>query len=161
VVTAKAGLDKILAWGLFFSVTCGQDIPFIDPAEVAARTAGTFFGDYRVRRQTAACALWPQARIDPADREAIHSDVPVLLINGDLDPPTDFGRRAALFLTRGLLVAEPYAGHEESPPCVEALGDELVRRGTTEGLDVDACVRQLKPVPFILEPPEKEINPFG
>jgi pimeloyl-ACP methyl ester carboxylesterase len=161
VVTAKAGLDKILAWGLFFSVTCGQDIPFIDPAEVPARTAGTFFGDYRVRRQTAACALWPHGQIDPADREAIHSDVPVLLINGDLDPPADFGRRTARFLTRGLLVAEPYAGHEETPPCVEALGDELVRRGTTEGLDVDACVRQLEPVPFLLEPPEKEINPFG
>jgi pimeloyl-ACP methyl ester carboxylesterase len=162
VVTAKAGLEEVMARGLFFSVTCGQDLPFIDPAEVPARTAGTFFGEFRVRQQTAACALWPHAQIAPADREAIRSDVPVLLINGDLDPvtPPDFGRRAARFLTRSLLVAEPYAGHEESPPCVEALANGLVRRGTPEGLDVDACVRQLEPVPFVLEPPEKEIKPF-
>jgi pimeloyl-ACP methyl ester carboxylesterase len=162
VVTMQAGLEGILTRGLFFSVTCSQDIPFIKAAEVSERTAGSFLGDYRVRRQTAACALWPHARIDPAEREAIHSDVPVLLINGERDSvtPPDFGRRAARFLTHSLHLVEPYAGHEESPPCVEAIANDFVRRGTVQGLDT-SCVSQLKLAPFLLEMPKEGLKLFN
>jgi pimeloyl-ACP methyl ester carboxylesterase len=161
VVAARVGIEKIIARGQFFSVTCAEDIPFIDPAEVPAHTAGSFLGDYRVRRQTAACELWPRARIDPDQREPIRSDIPVLLINGELDPvtPPDFGRQAAQFLTQSLHLVEPYASHEESPPCVEALGDEFIRRGTIQGLDT-SCLRQEKLKPFLLELPEEGIRVF-
>ncbi|HYO15420.1 MAG TPA: alpha/beta fold hydrolase, partial [Thermoanaerobaculia bacterium] len=154
-VNAKVGLDDYLARGMFFSVTCAEDIPFIDPAEVPARTNGSFLGGYRVRQQTAACELWPRARIDLAQREPIRSDVPVLLINGDLDPvtPPDFGRRAARYLTQSLHLVEPYASHEESPPCVDGIANEFLRRGTIQGLDT-SCLGQEKMVPFLLEVPE-------
>ena len=160
-VAAMAGLEDIITRGLFFSVTCAEDIPFIDPAQIAAHTAGSFLGDYRIRRQTAACALWPKAKIDPAQREPLHSDVPVLLINGDLDPvtPPDFGRLASRFLTQSLHIVEPFAGHEESPPCVEGLADEFVRRGTVQGLDT-SCLREMKRTPFLLEVPKEAIKPF-
>jgi pimeloyl-ACP methyl ester carboxylesterase len=162
VVTAEAAIDRMLTRGLFFSVTCSQDIPFIDPAEVAGRTAGSFFGDYRVRRQSAACALWPHARIDPAEREPIHSDLPVLLINGERDvvTPPDFGRRAAQFLTHGLHLVEPWASHEDSIPCVQEIARELIRRGTTQGLDATSCLHQVKPKPFLFELPKEGIAPF-
>ncbi|HWN44119.1 MAG TPA: alpha/beta hydrolase, partial [Thermoanaerobaculia bacterium] len=160
-IDGKVGLDAIIARGLFFSVTCAEDIPFIDPAEVPARTAGSFLGDYRIRRQTAACELWPRAQFDPAEREAIRSDLPVLLINGELDPvtPPDFGRRAARFLTQSLHLVEPFASHEESPPCVTAIADEFLRRGTTQGLDT-SCVNQLQRTPFLVELPKEGISPF-
>lgn len=161
VVKVKADLDQLLADGLFFSVTCAEDIPFIDPAAVPGHTAGSFLGDYRVRRQTAACALWPRARLDPGQREAVRSDLPVLLVNGEADPvtPPDFGQRAARFLTRSLHLAEPYASHEESSPCVEGIANEFVRRGTAEGLDT-SCVREVKPRPFLIEVPKESIAPF-
>jgi pimeloyl-ACP methyl ester carboxylesterase len=154
-------LEDIITRGLFFSVTCAEDIPFIDSAQVAAHTAGSFLGDDRIRRQTAACALWPKAKIDPAQREPLHSDVPVLLINGDLDPvtPPDFGRLASRFLAQNLHIVEPFAGHEESPPCVEGLADEFVRRGTVQGLDT-ACLSQMKRTPFLLEVPKEAVKPF-
>jgi pimeloyl-ACP methyl ester carboxylesterase len=163
VVNAKAGIDGMLTWGLFFSVTCSQDIPFIDPAEVSGRTAGSFLGDYRVRRQTAACALWPRPRIDPKEREAIHSDLPVLLINGERDPvtPPDFGRRASRFLTHSLHLVEPGLSHEDGPQCVYAIRNDFIRRGTTEGLDIASCLGRLKPVPFLIELPKEGIKPFG
>jgi pimeloyl-ACP methyl ester carboxylesterase len=162
VVAAKVEIDRMLTRGLFFSVTCAEDFPFIDPAEVAARTSGSFLGDDRVRRQTAACALWPQGRVDPAQRQAIHSDVPVLLINGDLDPvtPPDFGRRAAQFLTQSLHLVMPYASHEDGSPCIRDIADEFLRRGTAKGLDA-SCLGQLKRVPFLLELPKEGIKPFG
>jgi pimeloyl-ACP methyl ester carboxylesterase len=162
VVTAEVGIDEMLTRGLFFSVTCSQDIPFIDPAEVAGRTAGSFFGDYRVRRQIAACALWPHARIDPAEREPIHSDLPVLLINGERDvvTPPDFGRRAAPFLTHGLRLVVPWASHEDSIPCVQEIARELIRRGTLQGLDATSCLHQVTPKPFLFELPKEGIAPF-
>lgn len=128
----------------------------------AARTAGSFLRDDRLRRQAAAYALWPQARIDPAEREPIHSDVPVLLVSGELDPvtPPEFGRRASRFLTQSLHVVEPNCSHEEVPQCVERISDELIRRGTIRGLDT-SCVSQLKPVPFLLEAPKEPIKTFG
>jgi pimeloyl-ACP methyl ester carboxylesterase len=165
VQTAAAvilGLEPILARGLSFSVLCSEDIPFLDPAEVSRRAAGSFLGDSWIRRQTAACELWPRARIDPAQREPIRSDVPVLLINGERDPvtPPDFGRRASRYLTRSLHLVEPYASHEEIPPCVDGIANEFLRRGTIQGLDT-SCLRQEKRVPFLLEIPEGGINPFG
>ncbi len=158
-----AGLERMLTRGLFFSESCAEDIAFIDPAEMPARAVGSFVGDYRVRRLFAICELWPRARIDPAQRQAVRSDVPVLLVNGGLDPvtPPDFVRRASRFLTRGLALVSPYAGHEEAfDSCTEAIGAELVRRGTIEGLDT-SCLDKAKPWPFLLEPSKEEVKPFG
>lgn len=64
------------------------------------------------------------------------------------------------FLTQGLHIVEPHAGHEKSPPCVENIAAELIRRGTIQGIDT-ACVSQLQPVPFVLEMPKEGIRTFG
>jgi pimeloyl-ACP methyl ester carboxylesterase len=159
VLAARDAIGGIMTWGLFFSVTCSQDIPFIDPAEVSGRTAGSFLGDYRVRRQTAACALWPHARIDPEQREAIHSDIPVLLISGERDPvtPPDFGRRASRFLTNGVHLVMPWAGHEDSPPCMLAITVDFIRQGTARKLDTASCLAQVKQKPFLFEMPKDGI----
>lgn len=162
VVASKTGLDEILARGHFFSVTCAQDFPFINPEEIPARTAGSFLEDERVSRHIAVCAIWPRARIDLAEREPVRSDLPVLLIHGDFDPvtPPDFGRRTARFLTNSLLLVDPYASHEDSTEmCTDAIANEFVRRGTVQGLDT-SCLDRLKPVPFPLEAPEKPVSPF-
>ena len=44
-VNARYGAIQGITMGVFFSVTCAEDIPFIDAAEVPARTANTFLGD--------------------------------------------------------------------------------------------------------------------
>jgi pimeloyl-ACP methyl ester carboxylesterase len=162
VVYAKAGVDEIITRGVFFSVTCSQDFPFIDPAEVPARTAGSFLGDDRVRQHIAVCALWPHTRIDPQEREAIHSDIPVLMISGERDPvtPPAFADRASRFLTRSLHVVEPGASHEDSFPCMIELTNDFIRRGTTEGLDTSSCLSQMKPLPFLFKLPDEGIRPF-
>ena len=163
VVASKADLDEMLARGQFFSVTCTQDIPFVNPEEVPARTAGSFLGDDRVSQHMAVCALWPRARIELAEREPIRSDLPVLLINGDFDPvtPPEFGRRAARFLTNSLHLVDLYASHEDSTDmCTDGIANEFVRRGTVQGLDT-SCMNRLKPVPFLLEVPKKPVTPFG
>ena len=161
-VGSRLTIIQVLAFGMFFSVTCAEDIPFIDPSQVAARTAGSFLGDYRVRQQTAACGVWPRAKVPPGHREAVHSDVPVLLINGERDPvtPPEFGDRAARFLTNSLHVVVPYGAHGGETPCVAKIQRDFLAQGTVRGLDT-ACLRDVKLEPFLLAPPKEPGSPLG
>ncbi|HKH45019.1 MAG TPA: hypothetical protein VKM72_10190 [Thermoanaerobaculia bacterium] len=36
--------------GLYLSVTCAEDVAFIREEEIPAAVAGTFLGDFRIRR---------------------------------------------------------------------------------------------------------------
>jgi pimeloyl-ACP methyl ester carboxylesterase len=148
-IDARLGIIDFIAHGMFFSVTCSEDFPFIDPAEIAARTAGSFLGDYRVRQQMRACAEWPRAKVTAEHREAVHSGAPVLLLSGERDPvtPPDFARRAARFLTDSLLVTVPFAGHEDSPDCIEGIEHKLIKKGSVQGLDT-SCVARIARPPF-------------
>ncbi|HEX9945457.1 MAG TPA: alpha/beta hydrolase [Thermoanaerobaculia bacterium] len=159
-VAARIGMARVLALGLLFSITCAEDIPYIDPAQVPARTAGSFLGDYRVRQQMAACSVWPRARVAPDHREALRSDVPVLLVSGERDPvtPPGFGMRVARHLTRAVHVIVPWGSHGSDDPCIDRIQKEFIDRGSGEGLDT-SCVSRIQRTPFVLEKPKGETAP--
>jgi pimeloyl-ACP methyl ester carboxylesterase len=156
-VNSRLGAIDGITMGLFFSVTCAEDIPFIDPAQVPARTANTFLGDYRVAQQTAACGAWPRARIEPSHREPVASDLPVLVVNGERDPvtPPDFGPRVTRAMTRAVRVVIPWGSHGGIEPCRDKIEADFIERGSGEGLDL-SCVKQIQRVPFVLEPPKEK-----
>jgi pimeloyl-ACP methyl ester carboxylesterase len=160
-VNARLGINEGLAHGLFFSVTCAEDLPFIDPATIPQRTAGSFLGDDRVRAQAAACAAWPQATPEPGHREPVRSNVPVLVINGERDPvtPPEFGERARRHLSNALHVVIPTGGHYGNGPCPIQIEAEFLRRGSVQGLDT-SCLASLPPAPFLLEVPKEGIDPI-
>ena len=83
-----AGEATQTADGLFLSVLCAEDQPFIDEGEVAAAVAGTFLGDFRVRAQERACAAWDVPPIAATKLESVSSPVPALVISGERDPVT-------------------------------------------------------------------------
>jgi pimeloyl-ACP methyl ester carboxylesterase len=153
-VAARFGMIRKLALGMFLSVTCAEDIPFIDPAEVVSRTAGSFLGDDRVRRQMAACSIWPRARIEAGHREAIQSEAPVLLISGERDPvtPPDFAVRAARHLTQGVHVVVPYGSHGNDGSCIREIQRKFIDRGFGERLDT-SCVSRMRMTPFVVGKP--------
>jgi pimeloyl-ACP methyl ester carboxylesterase len=154
-VRSRVGIIDALAMGMFFSVTCAEDIPFIDPAQIPVRTAGSFLGDYRVRQQIAACGVWPRAKVPYALQEAVSSNLPVLIINGERDPvtPPDFGKRAAVALTNSLHVIVPFGAHGGSSDCIENLQRELIKKGSIQGLDT-SCVAKITMTPFEIEAPK-------
>ena len=161
-VNARTGILGILASGLFFSVTCSEDLPFIDPATIPQRTAGSFLGDDRVRSQAAACAIWPRGSLEAGHREPVRSDVPVLVVNGERDPvtPPQFGERALVRLTNALHVVVPYGGHYGNGECPNEIEEDFLRRGSVRGLDT-SCLTRIQPRPFLRELPEKGVSPFG
>jgi pimeloyl-ACP methyl ester carboxylesterase len=60
---AAPSSDPSIADGMYLSVTCAEDVPFIDLSEAERISRPTFFGDYRIRQQRRACSLWRRGRV--------------------------------------------------------------------------------------------------
>jgi pimeloyl-ACP methyl ester carboxylesterase len=135
--------------GMYLSVTCAEDLPWIKAGEGERLAAGTFLGDYRLRQQREACALWPRATIDADYAEPIKSDVPVLIFTGQWDPvtPPANGDNVARFLQNSLHVVVPHGGHGvgglEGVDCINRLNAKFVEEGTVKGLDT-SCMSSIR-----------------
>jgi pimeloyl-ACP methyl ester carboxylesterase len=149
-IDAEIGLHGVLAMGMNLSVTCAEDIPYIDDATLARETAGTFLGDLRVKEQRAACAEWPRGAV-PADvHQLVHSNVPVLLLSGERDSvtPPAFAERVAKGLPNSLHVVFPEASHGNFGSCGLNMWIDFIARGTVKGLDT-SCAAEQKPTKFV------------
>lgn len=143
--------------GLYLSVTCAEDVPFIDVETATAEARGTFLGDFRLRAQLGACEKWTRASLPEGYRQPVTSKKPVLIISGERDPvtPARWGDQAARHLpnSRHLVVAD--AAHSyfglEGTECIDALVVETLRRGRVDTLDLDACAKATSRHDFLLE----------
>ena len=142
--------------GMYLSVTCAEDLPFIKPGEGERNGVNTFLGDYRLRQQRAACVLWPQGKI-PADyTQPTVSDVPVLILTGQWDPvtPPIYGNTTAKHLSHSLHVVVPHGGHGfgglKGIDCIDNLITSFVEKGSTVGLDT-SCVSAITRQAFMLK----------
>jgi pimeloyl-ACP methyl ester carboxylesterase len=154
-IEIRARLQKYLWLGALFSISCAEDLSRIDPQEIPAATAGTFYGDDRVRDQLAVCAVWPHAPLPAKEGDLVHSDVPVLLFSGERDPvtpPADAALVAAGF-PHGLLVKIPRGTHAGAGSCETKLIADFLDRGTVQGLDT-SCIQAAPPVPFVIRAPK-------
>lgn len=142
--------------GMYLSITCAEDLPWIKPGEGERLAANTFLGDYRLRQQREACALWPRAEIERDYAEPVRADVPVLIVTGEWDPvtPPANGDAVAKTLTNSLhLVVNDGAhglGGLEGSDCVVRLMADFVKRGTSKGLDT-TCVKNVRRKGFVLK----------
>jgi pimeloyl-ACP methyl ester carboxylesterase len=134
-----AGQD--LSFGLFFSITCSEDLPFVNEKDLAATTRDTFLGDYRLRQQQAACSLWPRAMLPNGYRRPVRSSSPTLFVAGDLDggTPLSFTDRVAEGFSNQVTVVVRGQGHTEWNECVARKYEQLVRNGSVRGLNSPGC----------------------
>ncbi|HEX2081230.1 MAG TPA: alpha/beta hydrolase [Longimicrobium sp.] len=143
-------------WGLTLSVTCSEDVAFIDSAAAARDNGRTFLGDYRVRQQTAACRGWPRYS-PPADYHAlVRLEIPTLLVSGALDPvtPPRWAERALQALPNGVHVVVPHAGHSYNgmrgaAACMDPIILRFYQQGSARGLDT-SCVQRIQRPPFVI-----------
>lgn len=142
--------------GMYLSVTCAEDLPWIKEGEGERLSQNTFLGDYRLRQQREACALWARGDV-PADyAQPVQSKVPVLLLTGEWDPvtPPSNGETVAKYLPNSLHVVIPHGGHGffglDGLNCIENLVDDFVSRGTTKNLNT-VCISSIKRKGFVLQ----------
>ena len=141
--------------GMYLSITCAEDLPWVNAKEAEKLGANTFLGDYRYRQQNEACALWPRAKIDSKYAEPVRSDKPVLIMTGEWDPvtPPAHGEAVAKTLPNSLHLVVNDGAHGLSGlngiECLDRLMTEFVERGTVKGLDT-TCVKNIKRSGFAL-----------
>jgi pimeloyl-ACP methyl ester carboxylesterase len=140
--------------GMQLSVLCTEDAPRVTPEDVRSQSQGTVFGMHLLRGQLKACAMWPRGTVDDSYFVPVTSEVPALVLSGDLDPvtPPGWGDSVARHLKNARHITVPATGHGViGTPC----GQELIRRfidsGSAEGLDV-SCVTRVRRPPFFLTP---------
>ena len=141
--------------GYYLAITCSEDLPFLRESEVPAAVAGTFLGDFRIRKQQAACAAWTAAKLDREFLDPVVTDVPVLLISGERDPvtPPSNGEHVARTLKNSRHVVVADGGHSfngiQGAECLTNLMVSFVESGKLEGLDT-SCVARMKRPEFVL-----------
>lgn len=141
--------------GLGNSVVCAEDVPFF-------RDSGEFVGDARAekhaylgeyyRQMEKLCKYWPAAEVSPEFKTPVHSNVPALLLSGELDPvtPPSNAEHIGRTLSNSLNLIAPGQGHGVLlRGCAYRVATEFVEHGAVDGLGTD-CIRNLKPAPFFL-----------
>lgn len=131
-------------FGMYLSVVCTEDLPFIDEGEARALGAGTFLGDRTVRHHKAACRNWPRGTLPEGYSEPVRSALPTLLISGTSDPvtPPHWAEDAARYLPNSVQIVVPNAGHADSVgPCEQGIIAAFMAAGSTAHLDL-GCVAE-------------------
>jgi pimeloyl-ACP methyl ester carboxylesterase len=163
-----AGSARIMSsfgWadGYFLAVTCAEDVPFIREEEIPAAVAGTFLGDFRIRRQQAACREWSAAKLGPEFLAPTVSDAPTLLVSGERDPvtPPSYAEQIVRHLRHGIHVVIPHAAHDhfgmKGLDCEDRMMVRLIETGTTEGFDSSCVARMARPA-FALSLGDPEVT---
>lgn len=144
----RHALDVAIARGMQLSVICVEDIPFLKETEIQAETSGTFYGSDKAHAYIRACEQWPRGEMPAKFRQPIKSDLPVLILSGEIDPvtPPHLATPLLRWLPNGRQVLMHNATHY-SYDCQDKLAREFIERGTTKDLDT-SCVEGIKRLPF-------------
>ena len=142
--------------GMYLSVTCAEDLPWVTHDEAKRLAENTFLGPYRYYDQSEACENWPRGTVEATYADPVKSNKPVLLITGEWDPvtPPAHGDAVAKTLSNSLHIVVPHGGHAlgglQNIECVEGLIRQFVETASVKGLDT-ACVKTIKRPPFQLQ----------
>ena len=151
---ANEGVDENMSLGMQLSVVCSEDAPQVTSEDYQREGEGSVFGGYLLSSQLEACAIWPRGKIDPSYYEPVVSDVPALVLSGDLDPvtPPGWGQSVAKHLTNSRHITMPATGHGVvGTPCGAGLIEDFIEAGSVDGLDT-SCVETVTRPPFFLTP---------
>jgi pimeloyl-ACP methyl ester carboxylesterase len=109
--------------GKYYAIECNEEIPFNDPARVREDAAKhrRFAGFAYQLDDLPNCDSWRTGTLDQSLKAPIASDIPTLVLSGELDPitPTEFAETAVSRLKNGQLVKVTGSGHSllTTSPC--------------------------------------------
>ena len=132
--------------GLQLAVACTEDAPLLERLPAGGKT---LLGEDFVGAMVAQCSVWPRGRV-PADFHApLVSDVPALLLSGELDPvtPPRYGDEVLAGLAHGRHLVARGQGHNVMVAgCMPRLIGQFVRSADASSLDV-RCLDGLAATP--------------
>ena len=148
-------LSDMLAYGMHNTVVCAEDVPFYDHDAIDADVlAAAYMGDLAYKGLVETCKIWPRGPIDDDFTQPFASDVPVLVLSGEVDPvtPPRNGTRVANYLKNARALTLPGQGHGQIQiGCMPRLLAKFVSAGEHSDLDVE-CLNVQQPAPFFVSP---------
>jgi pimeloyl-ACP methyl ester carboxylesterase len=142
--------------GMYYSVNCHDETPFTSlDAVVKTYTQYPEFAKYVETQNDASdkewfsdCALWGAGTADPSQNQAVTSDIPTLVTNGEYDPvtPPDNGHLAAQTLSKSFVFDFPETGHGStlSGACPNSIAIAFVEDPTAK--PDDSCIKDMQTV---------------
>jgi pimeloyl-ACP methyl ester carboxylesterase len=150
-------LPNIASEGLWASVRCAEEAPFIDMPRAVQASQNTVLGTIRLEQQEAICSSWPRGRIPSDFHDPVVSDVPVLLMAGEVDAATPvwMAEEAAKTLANGKLVVFANSSHWDSgePGCYAGMVSRFLADASVENID-SSCAAEIQRPPFGTSTPE-------
>jgi pimeloyl-ACP methyl ester carboxylesterase len=146
--------------GMYLSVMCSEDAPRIESGAVQREAAGTMLGAGAAELKLKPCGFWPRGIVSPGYYANTPSDVPALILSGELDPvtPPRWGADVASRWKNSRHIVVPATGHGvSSAGCVMKLMRQFLDDGEASKLD-PACLQNLKRPPFVLGPSGPEVG---
>jgi pimeloyl-ACP methyl ester carboxylesterase len=145
-------LPESLSFPMSNSVTCTEDVAFIDPAATNGLD-DTYLGTAIVDALRLICASWPAGVLDEGFKQPVASDKPVLLLSGEHDPvtPPAYAERA---IAGGLRNSKHVIGKGQGHGlvgvgCVPRVLRAFLETPVPAELDA-SCLDSEPPTPFFL-----------
>ena len=140
-----------IASGMQNSVICSEDVPLIAAASIdRQRLAQTYQGTDQLDAVAEICKIWPRGSVDADLHQALHSDIPTLLLSGAADPvtPPAYAERAAQALAHHRHLVLDGEGHGQlGTGCMPQLMAQFLDHPAPERLDA-GCLDVHRPTPF-------------
>lgn len=132
--------------GMQWSVICAEDAPRYraDPADAA-----TVLGGDMAAMFYAACKAWPSGTAPETFTAPLRSDLPALLLSGEIDPvtPPEYGERVLAGLPKGRhIVLNGQAHNVIGTGCMPKLVGQFLETTDADALDL-ACAKTIGYVP--------------
>lgn len=147
--TAGFRTQETVSQGMFFSVVCAEDVGNVTEAEVQAAAAGSFLGAAYLRSIIDVCRFWPRGSVPKGYNQPVASDVPVLLLSGEVDPvtPPSSAEAAAKSLSSSRHLVVPGSGHNTlASPCVAKAAVRFIEEGRFDAMDT-SCLAHARRFP--------------
>ncbi len=146
-------------WGnlaMEHTIRCSEKWAAFDPAEVAENSEGSYLAGWDIslaQHQAYSCSFTPEGVAPEDATQQPGSNVPVLILNGELDPidPPENMAGANELWPNSLSLIGTHQSHSISNMdqimCWFSILDPFIDSGSVEGLDT-SCMKELQAPPF-------------
>ena len=123
--------EDAISRGMWYSVECSEDAPFITPQDVDAAEQALSpplraADPYNMQGRLSVCQFWDVTALPATQKQAVTSAIPTLILEGEYDPvtPPSNGELAAKTLSHSYFLLFPGIGHGVmfTGPCPYQIG---------------------------------------
>lgn len=146
--------------GMHLSVVCGEEVLQNTREQILDASAASFMPVERGLEYLEACARWTVPQLDASSMAPVVSDVPTLIITGEMDPltPPRWGSLAAETLANSRHLVIPHLSHEANglrgAECLDELFAQFLEAPDPRALRTD-CIATIQPPAFVVPAPQR------